>query len=553
MGIVAVGARQPRSICGLLTSCLSIDDEYIVERVLLASYGALLRSPDSDCVANAAAQTWRHVFEPGPPTNALIRDHGRLLIELAAEREVLPAEVDLEACRPPYGAPWPPDWPSDEVAATAGAEDENEDAVGPAVRRLRNSVRFDDFSIYTMTSALRTHARFGLDMAAAKAWILREVERMGFRGELFDMYDGAMLYEHGGGRGRPSWAERIGKKYQWIALYRLIGFEADNIPLAPRTESEAEFTPAVGPLQAPGERNLDPSMLIRSRPASRATSWWAPVEFDLRSELTDAEWLDDPSFVDSLAFIEITKPSSGQACLGLELLAHWDERDPDDTRYPYRSAFMQIRSYLVPAASAEETWAWLQVQDFHGRWMPEGFSWLSYVFAGEYPWGVQARIVLDVIEAEDYRPEGVPDLVPTAGWLSLEFEFDAYHEETIGFHVPTRPFFEENRLRWDGLAGYFGGEERVLEAPNVAAPGQPSLVADRAWLEEVLRQREFSIFWTVLSEKQIVTDGRHDLGYAVHWRAHRLRDGTVESAASMTRRIRPGDETRSGPRPAPLN
>lgn len=270
MGIVAVAARQPRSVCRLLASCLNIDDEYIVERVLLATYGSLVRSADGDWVADAALQTWRQVFAPGPPTNALIRDHARLVIELAVERQALPAEVHLHTCRPPYGVPWPPDWPSADEAATAPAE--VEETVGPALRRLRTSVRSDDFATYTMTSALRTHARPDLDMAAAKGWILREVERMGFRGELFDAYDGGMLYRYGDGRGRPSWAERIGKKYQWIGLYRLVGLVDDNFPVEPRTSEGGVATPAVAPLQAPGERNLDPTVLIRRRPTSRPAS-----------------------------------------------------------------------------------------------------------------------------------------------------------------------------------------------------------------------------------------------------------------------------------------
>ena len=40
---------------------------------------------------------------------------------------------------------------------------------------------------------------------------------LGYGGDVLASYDGYMLYTHGGGRGRPGWAERIGKKYQWIA------------------------------------------------------------------------------------------------------------------------------------------------------------------------------------------------------------------------------------------------------------------------------------------------------------------------------------------------
>ncbi len=101
------------------------------------------------------------------------------------------------------------------------------------MRRLRHSVEHDDFAVYTMTSALKDRRRPDFDLSAAKRWIIREVERMGFNGARFDAYDTYMLSRYGGGRGRPGWAERVGKKYQWLALYWLVGLVEDHVPLVP--------------------------------------------------------------------------------------------------------------------------------------------------------------------------------------------------------------------------------------------------------------------------------------------------------------------------------
>ena len=80
-----------------------IDDLYILERVIAASYGAALQGITSDGLTELAQTTFRCVFDrPEPVAHVLIRDHARGIIELAHVRGVLPASFDLERARPPY-------------------------------------------------------------------------------------------------------------------------------------------------------------------------------------------------------------------------------------------------------------------------------------------------------------------------------------------------------------------------------------------------------------------------------------------------------------------
>ena len=117
---------------------------------------------------------------------------------------------------------------------------------GDAWDMVRRSIGFDDFKRYTMGPALKTSRRPGLDFPAAQRWLLEEIERLGFGGTPFDEYDRVMTSQFGSGRGRSTWAERIGKKYQWIALYRLVGLVEDNIATAEDSSFSESEPPSFG-------------------------------------------------------------------------------------------------------------------------------------------------------------------------------------------------------------------------------------------------------------------------------------------------------------------
>lgn len=480
----------------------------------------------------------------------------RAVPDAAAEDEEveLPGQGESESVDEPC-EPGAADAPGDEEAVAAGdgedleAPDGDEaygnttEEPGTAWRRIRFSVTDDDFERYTMQPALKSRERPGLEFRVAQEWILDEIERMNFTAERFDNYDGVMMYQYGPGRGRPMWAERIGKKYQWIALYRLIGLVEDNLALTSHRYGDTPDPPEGAPpaLQAPGERSLDPTVLIRAKKTAQTTCWWSPVAEDFKPNLTEAEWLDDLRFPDSGKLLEVESPD-GQRLLVLQTYPSWDTRVGDGYEEPRRHAWMQIHGYLVRNGQANKLWNWLREQDLHGRWMPEAPSWLMYLFSGEYPWSVQARRQLygEYVEPLDEKvpvpvlPVGIDDTIP--------YEFDAYHSDSVSVVRPTRGFFEGTALQWDRLGGYTAGGRSVFRMPDFEGPGPEALLVDREWIERWLADNEMKLVWTVLSEKHFIpgsASGRHNLGYAVHSRAHRLVDGAIKSSAGKAKRFDP--------------
>jgi len=87
----------------LIDQFADVDDAYVLDRVLAAAYGAATRRSSDTGLADLARAAFSAVFARNPlPNHALIRDHVRGIVELAASRGVLPADVSLDRARPPY-------------------------------------------------------------------------------------------------------------------------------------------------------------------------------------------------------------------------------------------------------------------------------------------------------------------------------------------------------------------------------------------------------------------------------------------------------------------
>ena len=137
----------------LLQEFDGIDDPYVTERLLAACYGAALQGRGNG-LGELAQTVYRLIFQGGMPiVDALTRDHANGIVEYARWRKVLPADVDLRACRPPYRSPWPIEYVSDELIAsyvqTIKGHTFRDDIVG-------STINDGDFARYQMDHTVST-------------------------------------------------------------------------------------------------------------------------------------------------------------------------------------------------------------------------------------------------------------------------------------------------------------------------------------------------------------------------------------------------------------
>ncbi|GAG25337.1 unnamed protein product, partial [marine sediment metagenome] len=257
--------------------------------------------------------------------------------ELANELDVLPDGCDPELSMQPISTEWPLDLPSDEEV-----EHWNQ------LPKLAYSCLYDDFFIYSM-ECLRQWGH-AVPKGTMGKWILKQVvDGLAYEGSGCEQYDRYILANYGGGRGREKWAERIGKKYQWIAMYQLASRLHDNVE---RKRDSWTPEPQRTPLILLEERKLDltlPSNIAHNE--GRGDVWWIGSSADLHSgkELPDAEWVmrqdDLPALEKLLSVLE----RDGQQWRLLVSYPSWGRPDEDaGWNSPYRQVWVHVESYVVP-------------------------------------------------------------------------------------------------------------------------------------------------------------------------------------------------------------
>lgn len=491
---VALLTAHPNIVPAVLECLLDCNDEEVRERALLASYGALINARDA-AVVHTVTKYLHRVFRHRPDRfdNALLRDHIRCIAELAQELGVLPDGCDPELTMRSVGGAWPLNLPSDDDIAS-----------WKALPRLARSCLEDDFFIYSL-SCLRPWQR-SVPKRDMGRWILgRVASGLQYAGSGCEDYDRYVLGTYGGGRGKPTWAERIGKKYQWVAMYQLASRLHDHVDRKPDLWTPE---PRRRPLILLEERRLDPTLpaVIASSERDDRGAWWIRDSADLRrfEHLSDSEWVSRTEDLPALDNLLAPQDRGGQSWRLVTGYPSWSTRKAEQKHNePYRRMWMNILSFLIPKQAAPALCDRLHRRNFFGGWMPDGATWL-YGFAGEYPWATPFNLEPD----EWYRQGGsgkrLPaSLLPSWNDLAAEWEYDASFPRTLHLTLPARAFFALRDLWWNGRDGYrLLGGKTVFRDPSVLESGPTALLADAEDLVERLDKLGLSLIWALLGEKQ---------------------------------------------------
>lgn len=491
--LLRVLTEHPCLIPTLSRLFLVLDDDAVRQRFLLASYGALLASKDRYVIAEVTEAAYQaFATDPESFDNAVTRDQIRLLAELARRVDALPKKRDPEFTMEGISSEWPLEIPSeDQVEAWSN------------VIHFTPNEFASDFFKYSMNCLRPWQESFSKDDMGK--WILQRVARdFGYEGSGCEDYDRYMLGKFGGGRGKPEWAERIGKKYQWMAMYQLASRLNDHVE---RKDDPWEPSPMRTPLILLEERKLDPTLPRTVFDGeSRNTPWWigSSVEFGSSDSLSHEQWIAKEEDLPSLESMVALAENSGQVWRPLVLYVSWSEdRTMKEKREPYRQVRLQIEGYLVPAEDLSSAYDSLFRNNVSDRKTPTPAEW-HYGFPGEYPWATPFNT-----EPDEWYGSGGTDVSVSyeACWnrIGVEWEYDATLTRNLNIVVPAKRFFSRGDLWWDRRDGYGMVDGRtVFRDPSLTEGGPASLLADAHDLPRRLESIGRRLIWTMLGEKIIL-------------------------------------------------
>jgi len=529
--IVRVMDRHQSKWPGIIERFSTVDDEYVLERCLAAAYGSLIRTNQAEAIRETAKKTFELFFDGGLlPQNAMVRDYARLILELAADRNQLPEGINPEDYRPPYESEWPLELPTQKVL------DLYEDASRDYPRLYQSLLgSLSDFLRYVIVGTVHGYEN-QVSEGQCAGWIFKHVLDMGYTPERFAAFDREMIREYGPGRERPVWAERIGKKYQWIALYRLMARLADN--LEPERKPWELPAPSIPELQASGERNIDPTILVKKDLDQHCPCWWNQLRYDFHSaeRLNDADWLDLSDFPDTAPALQVTQPVTNCSWLLLHTFLEWTDLPEEESVFAlHRRLTMQIRSYLVRRTDRNKCWNWLGRRNLWNHLTPKSNGLRGFV--GEYPWGLPYRLLFEESFKEEAYREVPCVMLETTNSISCNYELDAYQERYINLLVPHEVFFKLDHLSWDTRAGWVSasGQQCFLHS-SILVPGPRAFLVEKEYLLEFLQKNELVLVWAVLGDKHRSGSGRpsEEIGWTYYCRIHMLADDRYSNSHGKT-------------------
>jgi len=233
----------------------------------------------------------------------------------------------------------------------------------------------------------RTPREVRFDSQLVARWVFTRVMDLGWRPERFAEFDHSIAAsnsrtDHG--------AERIGKKYQWIALHEALARVADHCVYKPLWSSEASHASHAyeGPWQL-GRRDIDPSLLPAPRPRAdhaeaSPQAWWVQASAQFPQPCADnarRAWvLEQSDLPDPSRLIDVTDPTKHR-WLAVEGFYEWEEDVPVEV--PRSSAdrcvlWCRVSGYIVRRADLSPLLRWLGERKSTEWCMPENTSGSRY-------------------------------------------------------------------------------------------------------------------------------------------------------------------------------
>lgn len=579
---------RPGVMMGILNRFHDVSDPYVVERLWAAAYGAAMNGLADADLKVLAGRTWALCFEGDqPPVSLLTRDHALGIMELADSRGILPTQVVMDRCRPPFATLWPleevdaglikaqrhRDGAWDVASSISGGDFDRYELEGAlecwsttrlssppprtgqevfdefldrfvtsgsgeikvawkryeeatlayglfrAQRRVKALLKVEDQEENVEESKAEALAAFvallpaeavdeaeriiagrgdqidTCDKPKAQAWLVKRVLDLGWTAQRFNMFDS---HAGGGSRERPK-IERIGKKYQWIALDELLARLSDNVHHISRWP--AQVAPYRSSVDQPFVRDCDPS-IIPPLAIPEGGIWWGADEVRLAAIPSNelSAWVRSDR--DVRCSPDLFQCRDTEQRPWLILYWHFSQAD-GDIGERRRDSWSRVTSVMVRKAERQSVLDALQghhISDPSDH-LPPDFT--DDGFYGEFPWRHTWPEAASGLENDALGLlDGLPVIFPV-----IQYQWERHLDlsmDGMSSHLPSRWLCQQMAL--SSKAGYpgvfIGGDgETVFQDPTVFTDHHGVALIDRQRFLSFIESSEWDCLWLIGGEK----------------------------------------------------
>lgn len=516
----------------------NVNDPYVRQRLYAGIFGAVLRSEDSEILSCLAVEIYKRIFNQDfVPSDILLRDYARNTIDFIIQKHDI-SSINISKIIPPYNSePLPAAFPtSDEIIANyrpvyKGRPFSDEEFASNAIidsMTTEYSTRgiYGDFGRYIFGSAVNNWKISDED--ASNYAIMLIFGKYGYDAKKFCRFDSVA----GSGRGRDETIERIGKKYQWIVLYEIMGQIADQCETVNKYSNDIKEYHGTW---SPNIRDIDPTSDFVSRDTEFERHLtlpklkWMPktkIPFTIKDKgnwLFSREGFKFKYFFDRIRL----KDSNGEKWLSLYTFRNYKEsksvltKSADD-----KSGFwIFAQSYDVPANKVGDVEAYIRIHGNQGRSLPEQMNYTHELFQKDYYHTASYREFMANKKSYDYQPFD-PFLSGKESENDCQIEYAYLYTSPLEGRTCFR--LSETIFRVLGLSDgeregeYVDTSGRIVAMDVGVNYNNASLLLIREnVLKEYLNITGGKIIWPLVSEKSLPNQVGIQFGGYVSWNGKR--------------------------------
>ncbi|SEJ66517.1 hypothetical protein SAMN05216201_113110 [Pseudomonas linyingensis] len=387
-----------------------------------------------------------------------------------------------------------------------------------------------------------------VDHAPLRRWICERAHNLGWREELFDKF------EHGGSISHDRMGkhriERIGKKYQYIALSEVITRLVDNLTICSYGDEGLLRAFEYGPKGRDMKRDLDPSLLLQNSLESgwdsTPVTWWTPLSPQLPFGDTEVllAWLSsEDGRCNDVGQIDLCSPD-GQKWLTTYGFRHW--KVPGLERRNHADAWSRITCLVTKLGTGAQLAREL-LKRHRGDVSRYGEYERLECFLGEHGWRGTKEI-----ELEKNSGEGID--TPYSGIVAALHaggnDNDNSIDDTFSLHMPTSGLMRLLGLRLrDGRTPEYTDAQGVLrwQDPSLKERGSGAAVVSRDYFLSMLAKADLEPVWVLAGEKNVYAGQGFGIsrgfgGSVYHTTVYTMDAGAVKIAGTVTERHKPSAE-----------
>lgn len=473
----------------------AVNDPYILSGLYTAVYGVIVSVDKADFSRGIAEQILSyHYGEAGKaPQDLMVRHWTLKILELANHQD--PTIDAWIKAQPPYNA-------TEDIFAEMPEDDYEADGYfgetygGKQITRSLFHWNFSRYIIGTNSNNVsRIFFRDGKGVSLRKieyaiAYLIKH--KFGWNDEL-GKYDSDVPYQT---RAENS-VERIGKKYQWIGLYRVYAYLCDTCQIKINLWSARErFAEKNYPWYARGHDYYDPTLTDKDLTLEESHQLFDVLRPASTMKQIAKEWLQDERQMPPLYFS--LKDREGKEWIVLQAYSTIREEKGDDKR----EQFVLYNGVFANKNNFEKLKSWASNANFYGRWMPEHSGSIDYRW-NEYPW------------ADSYLQLGdEDDEIFDEGGGEMKLAYEAQLQENYKGIDDEYQFMSTAYMPCKEMMDMFGwhtAERGIIRdthsnivAINRNIPGDPlqALLVLRSKLDEYMEAKGLVLFWSLVGEKQ---------------------------------------------------